>query len=113
MWTKATLKCLYGITENVAHCDVSGRSIGRPACESPIHRVIFAACTHSGFHQWHVLVAVVLVVESGTGRVRIHHTNLYHSILLDEAYIAPAFAISPASVRVSTLQQRSISLLVW
>src|SRR5438067_1594023 len=78
MRSEAILKCLDGIAKNVAHADVGGRSTWSTACQPFVHRVMFAAFAHSGLHQGHVLIAIVLMVESSSRSVRVHHSDLDH-----------------------------------
>src|SRR6185369_12964534 len=67
---------------NVAHANVGRRRAGRSTCESLVDGVVPASIAHSGLEKGHVLVAVVVMIESGPRLVRIHHAHLDHAGLL-------------------------------
>src|SRR5580692_8876820 len=76
--TEATLKGLHRVAENVAHANMGARRPRSAARQPLVDRVVLAAVAHAGLYQRHVLVTVVLVIESSSGRVGIHHTDFDH-----------------------------------
>ena len=76
------LKCLYGIEVEVAHCDVSSRCTGRSAGKSSIDRVVCAGGAKFVLAHRHVLLFVLAVVETRSGRVWVHHPDFYHDLSL-------------------------------
>src|SRR4029453_2320418 len=75
---EARLKRLDGITEDVAHANVGRRGAGCAAGEPFVDGVVETSVSQALLHQWHMLVTVVLVVETGSRRVRVHHADLDH-----------------------------------
>src|SRR3954453_6186065 len=79
---KTGLEFLNRLAENVAHPDVRSGSAGRSARKALVHGVVLARFTQSIFHQGHVLVPVIVVVEAGARHICIHNTYLNHDHLL-------------------------------
>src|SRR5262249_20787413 len=75
---KALLKRFDRVAEDVTHRHVRRGSSWRPAGQSLVDRVVLAAAAHARLQQRHVLVTVVLVVESGPGRIGVHHAHFDH-----------------------------------
>jgi hypothetical protein len=80
VWPEASLKGLNGVAEDVAHAHVRGRCARRSAGKAFVNRVILAAVAHPALHERHMLVAVVLVVESCPRSVGIHHADFDHGL---------------------------------
>src|SRR5215470_1774633 len=72
------LKRLDGIAEDVAHAHVGRRGAGCTAGQPFVDGVVKTCPTHAFLYQWHMLVAVVLMVEAGSRSVRVHHADLDH-----------------------------------
>src|SRR3954454_7057152 len=79
---KTGLEFLNRLAENVAHPDVRSGSAGRSARKALVHGVVLARFTQSIFHEGHVLVPVIVVVEAGARHICIHNTYLNHDLLL-------------------------------
>src|SRR6267142_1724915 len=75
---EARLKRLDGITEDVAHANVGRRDAGCAAGNPFVDGVVQTCITQAFLYQWHMHVAVVLVVEAGSRGVRVHHADLDH-----------------------------------
>lgn len=75
---EAGLKRLDRITKQVTHADVGRRRARCAAGQALVDRVLLAMLAHAGFDQRHVLVAVINMVEAGTGGVGVHHTDFDH-----------------------------------
>src|SRR3954468_9237931 len=79
---KTGLEFLNRLAENVAHPHVRSGSAGRSARKALVHGVVLARFTQSIFHEGHVLVPVIVVVEAGARHICIHNTYLNHDLLL-------------------------------
>src|SRR4051812_30413353 len=82
---KTGLEFLNRLAENVAHPHVRSGSAGRSARKALVHGVVLARFTQSIFHEGHVLVPVIVVVEAGARHICIHNTYLNHDLLLIDA----------------------------
>src|SRR5260221_19422 len=72
VWPKAGLECLGGIAKDVTHCDIGRGSAGSSTGKALVHGVGLASIAETSLHQWHVLVAIILVVEARAWCIRIH-----------------------------------------
>src|SRR5690349_12834687 len=66
------------VAEDMTHSDIGGGCAGCAAGHALVDRVGLAGIAHARFHQRHMLVAVVLMVEACPGRIGIHYAYLDH-----------------------------------
>src|SRR5215813_1496385 len=87
------LKRLDGSTEDVAHAHVGRRGAGCAPGKPFVDGVVKTCPTQAFLDQWHMLVAVVLMVETGSRGVRVHHADLDHHDSPSGEMAAPASGI--------------------
>src|SRR5262249_37692323 len=78
MRPKPRLETFHGVTKDVTHSYICRGCHGGSACQSFINGIILTALAHSGLHERHMLVTIVLMVKSRAGLVRVHHADLDH-----------------------------------
>src|SRR5262249_40037085 len=78
MRSEASLKTLHRIAENMTHADIRCRAIRCTSRKTAVNRIVSAFVSHAGFHQRHVLVTIILVVEACSWCIRVHHGNFDH-----------------------------------
>src|SRR4051812_20868304 len=106
--SKTLLEGIDRVGEDVAHADIGGGIARRAAGKPLVDRVIFAGIPQAGLHQRHMLVAIVVVVEAGTGLVGIHDAYLDHRFLRVEVHCLVA-RLSRASTLRSTSATHPLS----
>src|SRR5450631_1110944 len=95
---EAGLERLDALAVDVAHADIGRRRSGRCTRQTLVDRVGLAVLAHARLHHRHVFVAIVVVIESDPGGVRVHHADFDHGCLrvlgyrLQEAHRAPPYA---------------------
>src|SRR4029450_4550880 len=72
------VECLQGWAEMLQHDHVAAGRPGLPARQTLVDGVVLAGVAHAGLHQRHMLVAIVIVIESSPRRVRIHDAHFDH-----------------------------------
>ena len=88
MRPKTGLEGFDRVAEDVAHSDICRGSAGRSTGQTLVNRVGLASITHASFHEWHMLIPVVRVVEACARRIGIHNAYLDHGGLP-----VPTFAV--------------------
>jgi len=78
MRPEAGLEGLDRVTEDVTHSDIGCGSPGCATGHALVDRVGLARIAHAGFHERHMLVAVVIVIEAPAWRIGIHYAYLDH-----------------------------------
>src|ERR1700730_6309861 len=81
MRPKTSLECLDRFAENVAHSDIRRGSSRRSTREATVYSIVLASTIHASFHEWHMLISVVPVVEARARRIGIHNAYLDHGVL--------------------------------
>src|SRR6266702_3116778 len=80
MRAEASLEGFYRVTEDVAHADISCRCARGATRKTLVDGVILAGLAHARLDQRHMLVAVVLMVETVARRIGVHHTHFDHAL---------------------------------
>src|SRR6516162_4421994 len=75
---EAGLERFHRFTENVAHRDIRRRSTRGATRQPLVDGVVPTVVGHARLHQRHVLIAVVIVVESSPRLMRVHHAHFDH-----------------------------------
>src|SRR4029079_16060408 len=70
------------VAEDVTHADIGRGRAGSAAAETLVDRIGLARIAHAGLQEWQVLFLVILLVEAGPWRVRIHYAYLDHGLHL-------------------------------
>src|SRR5260370_39460943 len=78
MRPKTSLECVDRVAEDVTHSDIRRRSAGCSTRKALVNSVGLASIPHARFHEWHMLISVVLVVEARARRIGIHNAYLDH-----------------------------------
>jgi len=78
MRPKTSLECVDRVAEDVTHSDIRRRSAGCSTRKALVNSVGLASIPHASFHEWHMLISVVLVVEARARRIGIHNAYLDH-----------------------------------
>jgi len=75
MWSKTSLKILDRVAIDMAEPYVDRWRTRGATCEPPLHGVALASVAHAALQQRHVDITIVIVVEAGAFRVRVHHAD--------------------------------------
>jgi hypothetical protein len=83
MRPETSLERLDRVAEDVTHSDIRRGSAGRSTRKTLVHGIGLARIAHASFHEWHMFISVVLMVEARASRIGIHNTYLDHDVLPD------------------------------